>query len=566
MKIEKRTTQHILILMGSFIVALAFRLLRLGNLPLSNMEAGSALQALAVSQGDTLPFGPNMAYVGLTGFDFYIFTAGNFLARFWPAMVGSLIVFIPFLFCERIGQWPASILSVVLAISPEMVGLSRIIGSPMMAFVSTLLAVGFLLNHRPVLTGAALAVGLMSGAGFWMGSLILVVAYFISEWLFDAGMIFSQSPITERRTFWTRMGISFGLTLLVVGTGFFMAPAGLSGIFLGLVHFIKGFGSFTSAPFVLLPLTLIAYTAEALVFGIWGSLRGILNRNKIDMFLFVWWAFGLVFILLYPGGTPADLIWVTLPLWVLSVRVVCAAWQFPAHSRLVVGMTTVLVVAISAFMLLMLRSLVNPILQQTEQVNYLIALIGGVVLLVAITLLVNFGWSEEVALPGLLIGLGIVFCAGLISVSVSSTGLAPERGYELWYPKETQLSPEWVEISIERISTWNNSSGTPVDIAVSDYDSPGMRWVLRDYDPVHFIPYPSPDSQPGILITDNQGNPQISTSYRGQDLVWAQEVLWQAMSPVQYLSWLITREAPTQESEIILWVRTDLMPDDQFSP
>jgi hypothetical protein len=565
MNMMKRPKIHFMLLMGSFVVALVFRFIRLGGLPLSNMEADIALQALAVSRGLETQFGPYMAYVGLTGLDFFIFNAGNFMARFWPAFFGALIVFVPFLFRDRIGLWPATISSIFLAISPEMVGYSRIIGSPMMAFVCLLLALGFLLNRKPVLTGVAMALGLMSGPSFWIGGVILGSSFLFSKWFLKGFDGFAVSVITEKRDFLKHAGLSFFATLLVLGTSFFMAPKGISGIFSGLFAFVSGFVSPYPGPFLLLPLALIAYAAPAVIFGIWGSVRGMIVRNATDMFLLVWVVLGLAFVLLYPGHRPAGFIWVTLPLWILSARVSFFAWRFPESSRFVMAVTAVLVVVFSAFMLMAMRSLVNLTGTQSQELNVMIALVGGVVLLVAMILLVSYGWSEDVAMAGLLMGLAIVFCAGLISVSVNATGLAPDTSYELWYPEQAYLSPDWMMISIDRIIGWNASGGTPVEIAVSDYKTPGMQWVLRDYDPVHFEPYLVHQSQPGLIITDAREIPEISNSYRGQGLVWSREVLWGEMSPFQYLKWLVTRDAPTAANQIILWVRTDLMPDSQFS-
>ena len=157
MKTSKNTNLSIGILFAAFAVALALRLIRLGVLPLGDKEASLALQALAVARGEATTFGSFAAYVGLTGFDFYLLSSGNFLARFWFALAGALVVFVPWLFRERIGHWPALLLAGVLAISPEMVGLSRIIGSPMMAFVFLLLTMGLLLKKKPILAGGAFA-------------------------------------------------------------------------------------------------------------------------------------------------------------------------------------------------------------------------------------------------------------------------------------------------------------------------------------------------------------------------------------------------------------------------
>ena len=563
---DKKPTWQIYLLIGAFIIALGFRFVRLGYSPLNDREASIALQALAAADGTTTEFGPFISIVGLTALDFYIFSATDFLARFWSALLGALIIFIPFLYHKRIGYWPAMIASFMLAISPEMVGLSRIVGSPMVAGVCLLLSIGLITYHKPVLSGVFLALGLMSGDSFWLGLIILGSSWLISKKLVPDCDFIRFPKLSEKGSFWLPFDIAFGLTLLIVSTSFFMEPAGVSGIFAGLVSFILGFFIEYSNLYFLLPLTLLAYTGSALIFGVWGGLRGIIARDKIDTILLCWFVVGLATILLYPGSQPADILWVTIPLWILAARFLFSVWRFPETSRLVVGGTVAAVIVLSAFMLIALRSLVRPDLEQQQQLNTLIALIGGLVLIVAVLLLVNYGWKEEVSKSGLLLGLVIVNIFTLISISVNTTSLGSDDANNFWYPKEPQLSTEWLSLSIDRISDWNESSGVPVDIAVSDFNTPGMVWTLRGIDSINFIPYLTPQSQSGIVITDDQSYPELTNSYRGQDLVWSREVLWEEMTPFQYLNWLVTRKAPVRTRQIILWVRTDLMVDDQFSP
>lgn len=560
---KQRTTQ-IVFLLGAFVIGAAFRLIRLGVLSLDNHEAGFALQALAVARGEQTIFGDQIAYVGLTGINFLLFSASNFMARLWPALSGSLVVFIPYLFSKLIGKWPAVLGSILLALSPDMVGPSRIIGSPMMAMVFLLLALGLFLRKKPILTGLCLGLGLMSGPGFWFGAVILGVSFGLSTALFDLREAFTSHFIIKEKSFWQKFGISFAITLLVVGTGFFMAPAGLSGIFSGLYDFITGFGSQRLLSFGLIPFALIAYAAGGVVLGLWSGVRGVIVRSKLELFLFTWAILALVFITLYPESSPADIIWITLPLWILSARVVFLAWRKPTTSKLVVAITAMFVVLLSAFMLLGLRALITPALTQSQQVNYLIAFMGGAILLIAVILLVNYGWSEIIARTGLLLGLALVISASMISVSVNSTGLGPEVPYELWYAGEEVLITNWLEVTIDRVMVWNARTREPVDINVSGIDTPGMRWALRHYEHTEFVPFLAPQLQPGLLITELGAFPEISNSYQGQGLVWIHEVPWQELTPNQYLTWLIARDVPTIPSQVILWVRTDLMPGGQF--
>lgn len=345
-----------------------------------------------------------------------------------------------------------------------------------------------------------------------------------------------------------------------------MAPQGISGIFSGLVEFVRGIFQPSSSVVGLRLLSLIAYAVGAIVFGLWGGIRGLLLRNKLDMFLLLWAGLGLVFFLIYPGGGPSYMAWMTLPLWILAARAFAFAWRFPRHAFFVSIASALLVIVVSAFMLLALRTLIRPGLTQTQQLNTFIALLGGLVLLVATVLMINYGWGEHVALGGSLSGVAVVMLAGMVAVSVNSTTLSPEISHELWLPEEPAITTVWMQTTINRVLNWNEVRDEPVDIAVADYESPGIRWALRNYEPVDFVPYLAPQSRPGILITGLPAIPEISSAYRGQDLVWSRKVLWDEMSAFQYLDWMITREAPTEEHRIILWVRSDLMPDDQFSP
>lgn len=562
---SKQSRLHSYLLLGTLALALGLRLIRLAHLPLDDGEANFALQALAIARGTDTIFGSFPAYIGLTGLGFKIFSDGNFLARFWPAIIGALIVIVPHLFRKWIGQWPATLLSLVLAISPEMVGLSRMIGTPVMAFVFLLLAVGSFFNRKPGYAGIALALALMSGEGFWMGVLILGLSAALSEWLFQASELLDLPLIENRKSFWTAFGLAFGVTILLVGTGFFMAPSNLSGVFTGLVEFIRGFTVSSGPPLVHYFLVLIGYTSEAFLIGIFGSVRAFFTRRKLDLFLMVWWVVGLVFIILYPAGGSADLIWVTLPLWLLTVRVMYFAWRTPKSHPWVAVVMTIAVIIVMAFMLLAFRGLIRAQSLQVQNWDFLVAIVGGIVLLAAIVLLVWLGWSQEAGLSGLLAGLAIVFVLGLFALSVRTTGLAPEPSVELWYPERERVTTKWLRIEMDRVIDWNSSGKGAVEIAVSNFDSPSMRWFLRDDRDIAFVPFLPPESQPGILITGMEEMPGIASAYRGQDLVWSSEVVWSAATPVQYLSWLLTRDAPVLDHWIILWVRTDLMPDYQIT-
>lgn len=564
MELKKNQPTQTLLFFTAFLVALAFRFINLGLPALTDMEAGIALEAQAVAQGITPVFSEHIGYVGLTSLTFFLFTAGDFWARFWPALIGSMIVLIPFLFRRWIGYLPAIIMAFALAISPELVGLSRIIGSPMMAVVFLFLGIAFFIHRKPVLLGIALAFGLMSGASFWLGALIFGISYLLSTQNFNISETLHLIPIGNKGKFWLYAGFSFGLTILIVGTSFLMAPAGLTGLFSGLIVFVRGFGVNYVQPYSLLPIVLITYMAPALVLGLWGGISGMVAKSKKDLFLLSWFLLGLVIILLLPGSQPADMLWVSLPLWALAARFLARVWQAWHNSKKIVLFTAILTIVSLAFLVLSLRSLVNFAPQDGNWLNGLIAIVAGIALIAAILLLVKFGWSGEVALTGFMIGAVVVLGAALISSSVNTSGLNPNPHYELWYPQQAYQTPEWMMTTIAKVVDWNASGGSPVEIVVIDGDTPAIRWALRHQQPVNFVPFLPPQSQVGLILSDDQTIPEIADSYRGQDLVISRAVPWQGLTARQYLTWWMTGEVPTIANQVIIWVRTDLMPDAQF--
>ena len=99
----------------AFLLAAGLRFVQLGTLPLSDAEAKWALQALNVAQGARPLLGPQPIYILLTSALFYLFGASNFLARFVPALIGSTLISVPYLFRRRFQPIPGLLLAFFLA-------------------------------------------------------------------------------------------------------------------------------------------------------------------------------------------------------------------------------------------------------------------------------------------------------------------------------------------------------------------------------------------------------------------------------------------------------------------
>ena len=58
----------------------------------------------------------------------------------------------------------------------------------------------------------------------------------------------------------------------------------------------------------------------------------------------------------------------------------------------------------------------------------------------------------------------------------------------------------------------------------------------------------------------------LTAEYRGEPLVWREVGDWYNATFANWLNWFIYRQMPVLREDIILWVRADLMLDNQGLP
>ena len=170
----------------AFGLALAIRLLRLGEIPLGDDEARWALQALDLAKGLHASMGPQPAYVVLTSVVFFAVQASNFAARLIPALFGAVLCLAPFYFRDRLGSKAAIVLAFFLALDPTLLGISRLAGSPIMAVTAWMLAWGNWRTGNLRTAGIWAGIALLSGPALWPGVIGLLVAYGLLRGFFSA--------------------------------------------------------------------------------------------------------------------------------------------------------------------------------------------------------------------------------------------------------------------------------------------------------------------------------------------------------------------------------------------
>ena len=562
MKIQKPLNEPVLYLVA-LSLALIVRLMSLGKTMLTDYEAGLALQALAVVRGGHPLIGDQPAYVQLTSLLFFLFGSGSqFLARFWPALLGSLVVLIPIGFRGRIGKIPALILAFGLALDPGLLAMSRQVGSPILAVVGLWLGISLGTSGYIGAAGILLGLALMGGPSFWLGSIGLGTGWLISR-QFVAGANGLENEYEHNgRPVVTKplMKLLFyGLgTILLIGSLFFNYPRGLSGIFEGLRSFLAGWASSSAvSPFTLL-LALVVYQPLAFFFGLWGTIRGWRRMEAVDQTLSVIAALSLFLVLVYPARQIADLSWVLVPLWGLAAREISRHLEANRNELVPAVGQAVLALVMAVFIWLNLTGLVMSI-GNTQSTNlYTGFILGAVLLIILISILIGWGWSSRVARFGLVWGLtgALVLYSGSTATAVG--GYRDTYTSNLWLRDASIPRADLLLDSVNNFSRWQTGVVNNLDVQVVGVPSPALQWLLRDYPGARFSDQLSVSLQPSLVITAKAQEPALAAAYRGEELTWYQSTNWSLMLPGDTLRWIVFQTSMSSKTSIVLWARTDV--------
>jgi hypothetical protein len=578
---RRLTLEHILYALA-FALALTLRFLHLGALPLSDFEADGALQALQVARGAHPVIGPNPAYALLTSILFFIFGAGNFLARFWPALVGSILVLTPFFFRDRLGRAPALILAFALALEPGLLALSRAAGSSIQAISFLVLAWAMGREGRYPLVGIFGGLALMSGQAVWMGLLILglsvaICQVFVSKRVKTddqqqtASSEDQSSPVTRHPSLETahwslvtehwKTALAYLLgTLLLGGSLFLLAPNGLSAFVASILAYFKGWWTLSGVRVTHLLTALVAYQLMALIFGLVALVRGLLRKDRLVIGLGSWMLIAMLLALAYPARQVADLAWALLPLWTLAALELGRYTRMEGVRGWELAGVTALTISILVFAWLNLTAVVGQALDsQVAQTRFLI-LSATLLILGLIRILLAFSWSTEGARLGVAWGGTAFLVAFTLGASTGAGGLRQPLTAELWSPSPQTAQADLLQKTLDDLSDWNKGHVESLPVTVVGLDSPALRWLLRDWE-VKEADALSPADSPALVIASQGMELNLSAAYRGEDFVWYQSPNWDEALPEEWLHWFVYRQMSQQKESLTLWARGDLFFD-----
>jgi hypothetical protein len=545
----------------AFALALAVRLIGLGELPLSDAEAIPALQAHQVAGGQIPVLGADAAYVAVTSALFYIFSSSNALARLFPALAGVLLLLVPFLWRGRLPAHVGLILAFGLALDPGMVALSRTAGSGMLAITFSLLALTWCYHANLRAAGVSATLALMSGVPFWMG--ILPIAAVVALLLWAGKSLKMESGAGESASMPWRDALIWGVAVFAsVGSILFLVPQNIGAALSGLPAFFAAWTQPAEVSALRLVLALLLYHPLAWLFALVSIGRGLWARDARLLGLALWFVLAFALALLSPARQVTDLAWALLPLWALS------AWELARHLQvgdatpLEAGGLAALLAVIGAFAYFDLAAIANQPMDETQLQLAWVLLIGALFLAALSVALMALGWSLDSARVGATWGTVALLAIGSISAMWGVTGLRPEGSLEMWRAGSQVAQAKIMETTLNQLSDMSLGAAGRLDITLWNAPSPALRWLLREWQ-VTETGALGADSSPAVVIAPlGTADLALGAAYRGQDFSWQFAPRWdQPESPQTWVRWLVFRTFPHEIDTVVLWARTDIFPD-----
>ncbi len=551
-----------------FIVGLMIRFVRMSSQPLTELEASFAWQAYQAINGGMVGSSGMVAPLSLASISFFLFQPNEFTARFWSVLVGSGVILIPWMWKKELGEKACLIISLGLAIDPLISASTRVLGSPMFAMVAVLSTIGFIKHKQYVLGGIGFALAFLSGDSFWLGIISIGVAWLVARRIphfFNKKREIITEPDKQQRfgkESLAKLLAGAFVTVLLVGSYFFLNPAGLGSIAAGLVEFLQRITNPSGVSVWQILLALLVYGIFPLVVGVISAWRAFVHEDNLSIILVLWALLSFILVLALPGRQVFDLIWVLIPLYILSGEYLVEVIDWSKERLWLRLAVMLLTLVIFTFVALNIRSFAITVNGKDQLLGLIISLVAGPILLTLSLLLIGIGWDFKQALQGLLYGM--LFLGIVLSISSSLSWVLVRSGNkaELWQTSAILDKNQTLIKTVADASGFAYGKPHSAKIVVIGEVNPMLRWTLRMFEQVNIQPFWLDDMQADIIITTQQLGEGIDAEYRGTDISLVYHPEWTGMSAREVFRWSQTRSINFARDKYILWVKTELLPFD----
>jgi uncharacterized protein (TIGR03663 family) len=514
--------------------------------------------------------------------NFFLFTVTDASARFFPVLIGSLLVVVPYSLRNILGRTGALVTAVLLAFSPSFLFFSRSLAPDIVVAAATLVAlagvVNFVETRRPLAIYAAFgALGVAFAAGPTVYTIVIIAASFVALvalW----NRLRRPIDLSGLDSAFSTLN-SVLARALAVGAGTFIgvctaALINLSGLQAGVDLFAAWLAPFIGSggpSWRFYALLLVVYEPLVLLWGLIGAVYFLAIRKSSDevaaplqiklfaVFL-VWWAIVALVVYSLAGQKPPSLVLMPLLPLVLLAGMAIGRWlegldwrevrTTHASPLLLEGVSLVFVSAIAVYGAIQVSGF--AVTGDTTFVAVLlITLILLVVSFAALWFLLGIDRVVRIAAALSLVVLGVLTVHAAWSASYFHAGDAREM---LGGPVVTSPDVRELVRSLEGFSGRREGDEHVMAVAVRQ-NSPILGWYLRDFVKVRFVDTNEAVSEPAVIGPAGKEN-SPGPNYAGERFRF--QTTWSArdLTVPEMLRWFLYRQSivPEQSRDLMLWI------------
>lgn len=504
---------------GVFLLGIVTRFLLLGEQPLAPFEAAQAWPAWLAATATNVAGSPapqSALLYGLQSWTFFVFGANDALARLFPALLGALLVLLPWFWRSWIGRPAALVAALLFAVDPWLVAFGRASDGAGLALFFGLLALTALWQRQTAASATralvwerifavAGALLLVSGAQAWSFVPVLAFFFLLLIWPQDAG--------AARRTWRCSSLIWFVVALVLGATGLLARPEAVTALGRSLSGWISQLtGPGTTAmiwPWLRLvldqPLLAIFGPAGILALALWP--RTDSNDRRLALFLLLWVLWGALLLAL-PARTPFELPMLGLPLAIGTALAIGRLFGLQTEPAGAVELG--LLIAVAAILVISSVIWFAGLVESTSyDVKFLITALVLVLFVVGMWIAFGFwaGWRLALKYGGLFFA-----CVLFLTTVRSSWQLNQEHALTRpsgFYPVTTLAEIRLLVDDIERLSSMRRGDPTEAEVQVvtaGRLPDPVLGWNLRELRNLRWT------MAPETAITSDPGAETISTA------------------------------------------------------
>lgn len=559
-KLINRLNITSILMAAGILIGIILRFLQLGSSPLLDQEAVLALQSSDLAQGRVTELAGYPLYLIFTTLITYIFGPSNFHVRLFPALAGCVILFAPAVLGKNLKPLVRVLLTWLIALEPALLAGSRTAHSDMLTIAMLLSLWAAWQKDKKVIFGILFGFFLLSGRGFLLAFLFILLAWLILGWKWDDKAVNNVRQWMLSKSVW----MSSLITVLLAGTFFLIIPTGIDAFGASISSTFAVMMKPTGASVSLILLAMLIHSPLVWIFGIWGGIRNWSNKNQPGLVLLVIAVVNVVFLLIFPGRSPLGLIWSSLPLAYLAAHEIAEHFVFTKEDFLPAGGITLLVVGIVLFIIQIFGRLTSGAVDANI---FWLALGGGIIILILTAFLAVLGWSFKVAGFGFTWGLLILLTINAIGSSFQTIQPDQKTYGVFWKNGQIGSDQQLLVQTISEISLWQRGTPDGLQLAVVGELPPSLKWDLRNQRYLKVVQGLGPGEQPPLVLTRQLNQPQLASAYRGQDFNLNTRISFVTFDTMGWIKWLLVRTASTQNSDTyILWARSDIFPGGVMNP